>query len=166
MYKEIELEFIFENKNKLLAFGNINVYDIKSVWKSSLDIDIVDCGNIEYSWNLPLYAKMIIRFQNNNNSPIRLHKQIDHHNQSILRAMYNLYNEKHLLDFFGWIEDSLGAYHILELENQNFDSDSSDYVKRWRTSSIKFFFWLDEKRQKNLIDRYNKNVIKWNDILQ
>ena len=166
MYKEIELEFFSENKNELLTFSNMSVHDIKTVWISSLDDDITDCENIKYNWNLPLYAKMIIRFQNNNNSPIRLHKQIDPGNQSILRAVYNLYNEKDLLEFFGWMEDSLGAYHILKLENQNLDSDNSEYVKRWRASSIKFFFWLDVKRQKNLIAEYNKNVIEWNKILQ
>ena len=155
MYSEINLDDLLENKQRLLIFSNINVYDIKKIWKSLFDVDIVDCENIEYHYDLPLYAKMIKRYQNNNNSPIRLHRQIDPCNQRLLRHRYDLSFE---LEFFAWIEDSLGSYHIMALSNDKL------YVDRWRKSSIQFFFWLDQDKQKLLIDDYNTNVRRWNKI--
>ena len=87
---------------------------------------------------------MIKRYQNNNNSPVRLHRQIDPCNQCLLRHRYDLSFE---LEFFAWIEDSLGSYHIMTL------SDDQLYVDRWRKSSIQFFFWLDQDKQNLLINK-------------
>ena len=153
MYTKIKLNHLYNNKDKLLKYSNMTVYDIKSIWKSLFDVDIIDCENIEYHYDLPLYAKMIKRYQNNNNSPVRLHRQIDPCNQRIVRDRYDLSYD--LLDFFAWIEDSLGSYRLLEFGSQ-------EYVDRWRQSSIQFFFWIDKEKQLSLIDEYNINIKKWN----
>lgn len=165
-YNEIAFGYIHAKKDLLLIFSDMSEDNIKKIWKHPGDVDIVDYENIKYDFNLPLYAKMIIRFQTScSTSPNRLHHQIDPGNQYLLRMMYDLSSDKDLVDFFAWIDNSLGSYHIAKLESPDIVIKESEYVKRWRASSIKFFFWLDESIQKKLLSDYNAKIIEWNNIL-
>lgn len=164
MYQETTLDKqINSKKTELLHFAAMSECDIKAVWKNPTDIDIDDCSNIPYRFDLPLYAKMILRFQREcARSPNRLHRQIDPCNQQRLLATYDLSGQKNIIDFFAWLDDNQGAYHMAELEGPCVDIDTSEYVAKWRESSIKFFFWLDESKQNKLIRRYFKN---WHESL-
>ena len=165
-YRQIDFGYIHGTKDKLLLFADMNEPAIKTIWKRPGEIDIVDYENIEYDYNLPLYAKMIIRFQTScNKSQNRLHHQIDPCNQHRLRMKYGLVQDKHLVDFFAWIDNSLGPHSIAQLENPAACTQDSEYVTRWRKNSIKFFFWLDENIQKKLLNDYNEQVLEWNNIL-
>lgn len=165
MYKQINIDTFHDNKEKLQLFANMSEFDIKNVWKTNSDKDINDCVNIPYSYDLPLYAKMIIRFQNANKSPNCLHRQIDPHNQLLLRAKYDLYYDENLIEFFATIDDNLGACDIIELDDETNIIADSDYVKKWRNSSIKFFYWLSVDKQKMLVDNYNKKISEWNNSI-
>ena len=98
MYQEINLNHLNHHKEKLLTFSNLTVYDIKALYKEPRDIDIMDCDSFEYDYNLPLYAKMIKRYQNNRSSPVQLHNQITPGYQNMLSGKYHL--DKDVLDFF------------------------------------------------------------------
>lgn len=151
MYKTLTLCELLKNKENLIAFSNMNVYDIKILYKLPSDKDI-DCNNFEYQYDLPLYAKMIKRFQNN--SAVQLHNQITPGYQQMLQYKYHL--SKDVLDFFAWIENSLGSYHIVEMGCD---------VAKWKQNSIQFFFDLDQYKQAFLINNYNEKVLEWNKIL-
>ncbi len=155
MYKEINLNQLLNNKLKLLIISQITKEDIKSIFKLSSDPDI-GC-DFEYHYNIPLYAKMIQRFKNNNNSVIQLHNQITPGYQNMLRGKYHLYDQIDIFNHFAWMENSLGSYHILALTND-------EGVRQWKQNSIQFFFGLERDKQLILINDYNENVKKWNNI--
>src|ERR1700690_1448338 len=109
LYTKISVDYITTNNKNLLAFSGLDVYDIKDIWKENLDINIINCENIKYDFNLPLYAKMIIRFQNTAlpfrhslPSPVKLYKEIDPGNRQQLLGHFQLYEQRSLLEFFSW----------------------------------------------------------------
>lgn len=47
MYSKISMDQLYTNKEQLLTFSRLNVYDIKDLYKIPTDIDIINCDDFE-----------------------------------------------------------------------------------------------------------------------
>ena len=149
----------------MLLFSNLNEDNIKTLWKKPGEIDIVDYTHIEYSYDLPLYVKFIIRYQTTSRrAAASLYNQLSPGYRNMLLNWYRLYGLEYIVDFFVWIENSLGSYDISRLEGVFDNSDDSNYVKEWRENSIQFFFSLNKETQMSLILRYYEDIQRCDDL--
>src|SRR4030042_7069277 len=89
--EHIILSDIIENKDKFIAFSNLTKEDIKKIYFRTEDVDIHDLDAMEYDWRLPLYAKIIFRFVQNNNQVCGMYWGLDPNCQK--KLMYYVFRK-------------------------------------------------------------------------
>lgn len=171
--KELGLDDVLKNKDKLIKLSQLSKADIKKIFIRPGDVDIEDLDNMKYDWNIPLYAKHIFRFVNGGSQFSGMYWGLDPFGQQTLRFFAGFYgyddNALELMDFFCWIKNSLGMVDILLLENlapvkgENTWDDmekKSTLIDGWKKNSITFFLELSEEMQLELLIKYNKMISK------
>ena len=162
--KHITLEDLNLHKEKLVKLSYMTKTDIRNIWITVDEDKNVDLESIEYHWSIPLYQKMIFRFINCDMSVPQFFHQIDICNQGSMLYYFKFfaYDSRELVEFFAWIANGLGAYNICLLQFDKYDEElcqNSSFVKLWKENQITFFFGLNEKKQNDLIDQYNKEEV-------
>lgn len=175
---EINVELLQQWREKLIKMSLMTKKNIQDIYIESGDVIADDLDKLVYSYDIPLYQKMIFRFVNCDLNTAVFYHQIDPNNQHLLRRFfgsienYRTSSVMHgLIEFFAWISNSLGSYNIVELEGIEYKSgtnyeleENSKFVHQWRKNPVIFFFdVIDDVQKRTLIDRYNTQcVIPWN----
>lgn len=164
--KPITLSFIDSFKEQLHVMSNATEVDVTKIFGGDPNL-IVD--NI-YSFDMPLYKKMVFRYRNANNSIIQLCREVDPGNQQRVLNYFNLsyfdLSFKDLLEFFGYIHNMMGSYHVENLlEGAVLDSHAmKELLNLKKYNDIKFYFSLDDHIKEKLIEIYNKEHYISNNI--
>jgi hypothetical protein len=171
--KHLTLEQLSSKRDNLMKFSTINEQDIQKVWRqnSEKEYDNEELKELKYSWDLPLFCKIIFRLRQEG-CCTGLFRGLDPGNQSILLRYFGLsWEEGHpLVEFLHWTRYSLGPYDICILEFGEYNEQlikKCSYVEKWRTNEITFFFFvLNEQQREKLIKRYNKDSVdRYNDLV-
>lgn len=159
----ITIDWLNQYRSNLIEFSNITESQIRDIWFRKGETHLEDFSALEYDSDAPLYQKMIFRFRNGGNLASRLCNQIDPSNQSLILCYFGMtWNDgRELIDFFAWISNSLGIYHILELEGCI--KENSTYIKIWKENDINFFFSLPLEKQIILINKCNEMLKRYNE---
>jgi hypothetical protein len=172
--QKISIEALQRSKSTFIALSKITCEDIKTIWFESGDVDY-DVSNIKAENRFtdpvfPLYMKMVYRFCNCNKRAAQFCHQIDINNQHLFLnhiTRHRVYdsNIHTMTDFFAWLSNMKGPYHILQLEGV--EQSESKYLARWNADPITWFYDdLDVVKQQQLIDEYNeKEIVAYNDIM-
>lgn len=151
----IQIENIIKLKKELIAFSNIIEPNIRDIWYQKGEEDLNDFSQLKYSFDIPLYQKMIFRFRNGSNKATSLFKGCDPFNQALLLEFFELSPKNiKIIEFFAWISYGLGKYEIANLSDTY--SEEITFIKKWEKNDIDFFFSLPIEKQTNLVNRYNK----------
>jgi len=149
-------EFV-EHKHNIAKMSKLTEHDIMDVWIESDEDPVKDLSKIVYSYDAPLYQKMIWRFRQTK-SPTLLHNEIDPCNRKILLRYFdldhwNLYNKfnNRLLEFFVWLKSQ-------HFSQEDFtDQEKADkHLRDWKENEMVFFINLLECDQQRLINKYNE----------
>ena len=143
----IKLRDLIKIRDSLMKLSALTPKDIMTIWIEPGEEKIEDFENIEYSYSMPLYKKMILRFQREGISDPGCFIKVMHPScQRQICGRYGIWNEK-IFEFFGYIKFSYGSYQI---------SDMGLDVGEWKSkTSIQFFFDLSDEMKKQFIDTYN-----------
>lgn len=143
----IRLKDLIKMRDSLLKLSALTPKDIMNIWIEPGEEKIKDFENIEYSYSMPLYKKMILRFQREGISDPGCFVKVMHPScQRQICGRYGIWNEK-IFEFFGYIKFSYGSYQI---------SDMGLDVNEWKSkTSIQFFFDLSDEMKKQFIGEYN-----------
>ena len=66
--KHISIEWINLYKQNLITFSNITEMDIRDIWIRNGDIYLDNFSELEYNYDIPIYQKMIFRYNNSKNN--------------------------------------------------------------------------------------------------
>lgn len=169
--EQVKVSDIIDNKDKFVAFSNLTKADIKKIFFRPGDVDIKDLDTMKYQWDLPLYAKIIFRFVQNDCQVCGMYWGLDPNCQRRLRYNFKLYdgvldmnrspNFEEIANFFCWIKNSFGLCELLEVEgtlnqaNLNKGWESAKLYHNWKKNVVTYFYELTEDQQKKIIDKYN-----------
>ena len=167
--KHISLDKLYDYKEKLKQFSQLNEYNIRDIWRLVDDPFIENLNNLKYHWDMPLYQKIIFRYLNADRMASKLYRGLDCGNQRKLLDHFNMnWNEFHgIIEFFAWISNSLAVFEISQMECPEIKNyQKSQYVKKWKENDIHFFFDLPLDKQNHLIQRYNVECIdRFNEMM-
>ena len=179
--KQITLAWINKYKDHLIQFSHLTENDFQTMWRLPGEPLLTNFASIPYDFKMPLYQKMILRYQQQGQKHVSAFWQsCDPCKRRDLLSKVCLVdtpsNDKFadfeflsgilisdndvLIEFFSWIVNMLGIYHIRELEEIDEDQESSSvYIPKWKENDIEFFFFLPPIKQQKLIDKFNEKCI-------
>ena len=159
----IDLQYLLKNKPAIDKFNKINQADIMKMWCYKGDPKIDPFNLPEYTYECPLYQKMLYRFKNEGYCVIGLYNGITggFQNQMLSYVGINPYfNDTQWTDFFHMVKYGIGGH---DLDQMNL----TDKKALWKQNVIEFFYNIDPEQQKVLIDRYNKTYVDtYNDMFK
>jgi hypothetical protein len=170
--KRITIDWLNQFKPQLVKLSNMTECDIRNIWILPNESRDVDLTTIEYSYNAPLYQKMIFRYRQCEYSAPGFFRQIDVFNQQRMLDYFSLIeiDACELVEFFAWIKNGLGSYDLTVLEFNEFTNElcqRSNYVQKWKANQVTFFFDLSDQLKLSLIYRYNKECVDaYNEMIQ
>ena len=169
--EHVALNFIKSHYKELNVISQIKENTIQRIWGANSDEKLDDI----YTYNMPLYKKMVFRFRNTitspfkNPSPFQFVKQVDPGNQRKFMSYFGIHNnERDLIEFFGWLRCGLGVYDISELQQLNSIEEvyETEMYKLFIQNEIIFFFGINDEYKQKLIDRYNSECIdRYNNLM-
>jgi len=149
---KVKLPDIIKLYPQLIELSTLSSRDVMEIFIKSGEERIEDCENIPYDYNMPLYKKMILRFQQEGQrDPACFIKTSHPTSQRQVCAKYGIWNEK-LFEFFAYLKFGYGSYRIEEMGLS---------VTEWKTkNAIQFFFDLKTEFQQKFVDEYNNTFDK------
>lgn len=138
----MQLKTLKERQSALTSFALMTEYDVRDTWFKPRD-PVEPLHNLKYRCDAPLYQKMVWRFRSCENEPVRFFTSVDNGNQKLLCKDYKVCAED--LKFFCFTVFSLPP---CEIKNKDL----------WQAHPIEWFFKLNQERQHELVERYNKRL--------
>jgi hypothetical protein len=137
---------------QLIELSTLTPRNIMEIFIQPGEDRIEDFENIPYSYDMPLYKKMILRFQREGHSdPACFIKASHPTSQRQVCSRYKIWNEK-LFEFFAYIKFGYAAYRIDEM-----GMSSTEWKSK---NAIRFFFDLKTEFQQVFVDEYNSTFDK------
>lgn len=153
----ISLDYIIELESELLKLSKLTEYHIQDIWISSNETKLDNFNDLIYSWDAPLYQKMIFRFRNCEKNPSMFYNQLDPVNKNHLINFICASSVEQVIDFFIWLRSNYNEY-ILEMMKMD------EYlINFWKDNELNFFFEINRKWQNKFVNTYNEYIRRFND---
>jgi hypothetical protein len=139
-------------KTQLLSIATLTNRDIMDIWIEKGEEPLTDFSQTKFPHPMCLYKHMITRFHTFavpefSLDPAVFIKALHPTSQRQIAVHYKIYDNL-IFEFFAHIRNGMGQADISELGLS---------VENWRSkSSIVFYFEMDEKTQKKIIQQYNQ----------
>lgn len=112
---KVDLENLMKIRDSLMKVSKLSPRDIMDTWIEPDEDPIEDFDHIEYQYDMPLYKKMILRFQREGRrDPACFIKQLDPSNQQRISYKFGVWDSK-LFEFFAYIKNNYGIYDIRDM---------------------------------------------------
>jgi hypothetical protein len=134
-------------RDKLSDLSRLDEDQIQRLWSTG-DGKLPSPKDLEYSYDAPLYVKMIFRFRQNSSQPACFWNSVDPANQRYLQRIYSVECTNSLY-FLSWIWNMV---NLPMMENWLPGKD----LTLWKTNTIEFYFSLSKEDQLVLLDQYEE----------
>ena len=168
--ESVNCKFLEQNKDVFISFSKFNQLDLQRLYRNPREKELTqdEINNIEYSYDLPLFIKLIFRLRQNNNCPARFFNNADWIVQGdILKIYFDVYTSlgehniyKDHLDFFSWIGNMVS---IMEIRSMVGDIS---LVECWQVNTILFYYSINEDLQKKLVELYLAELVRVNQLFR
>jgi hypothetical protein len=137
---------------QLIELSTLTPRDVMEIFIESGEERIEDFDNIPHTHDMPLYKKMILRFQREGiGDPACFIKTSHPTSQRQVCSRYKIWDEK-IFEFFAYIKFGYGAYQIDEMGMSSAE---------WKSNNaIRFFFDLKTEFQLKFVEEYNATFDK------
>jgi hypothetical protein len=106
---------------------------------------------------------MVFRLRQAEGHAVNLWNGLDPNNRNTLLRTFRLGEMSNYVEFFQWLHSTLGVYDIALLELGKVESEkdfNNEHCALWKANEIVYFYQLPEEKQRQLINRYNEEIIK------
>jgi hypothetical protein len=186
--QNVTSDWIDEHAFELLKFAAITEEDVRNIFIKTDErpLRAIEFDTLVYSFDAPLFHKMIFRLRQGKGCPSQLYTGCDGGNKSKLLRYFGMrdraFNKDmcdcgagQLVGFFAWIRNSFGGHDIVALEGTGTDADvaaaaaaaaaavnmkTSAMLQAWgANNSVDFYFTLCAADQAKFIKKYNDEVV-------
>ena len=135
----VSFDEIVSQQNNLVMLSHLDEWIIQAIWISQGDTALTQFDKIKYNFSLPIFAKMIIRFQQTR-SATYFWCELDPNNRHRLLNRYGIKEDigDKIMYFFVWIK------------NHKRKAAHSD--------EISYYFALSSEKQKSLVKDYTVSL--------